>query len=46
MSPAIVVGTGNHSPVARLLFGSVAAFVLEHARLPVIVVPQQPAATG
>jgi nucleotide-binding universal stress UspA family protein len=39
MSPAIVVGTGKHSALARVLFGSVAAVVLERAQLPVIVVP-------
>jgi nucleotide-binding universal stress UspA family protein len=39
MSPAIIVGTGKHSPLARALFGSVAAVVLERAQLPVIVVP-------
>jgi nucleotide-binding universal stress UspA family protein len=39
MSRAIIVGTGTHSPLARILFGSVAAVVLERAQLPVVVVP-------
>jgi nucleotide-binding universal stress UspA family protein len=38
-SSAIVVGTGSHSSVASFLLGSVAAMVLERARVPVIVVP-------
>lgn len=39
LSSAIVVGTSHHSPISRLMSGSVAALVLERARVPVIVVP-------
>jgi nucleotide-binding universal stress UspA family protein len=38
-SSMIVVGTDVRSPVARLIFGSVAGGILERARLPVTVVP-------
>lgn len=39
LSSAIVVGTGHRSAIARLVSGSVAALVLERARIPVIAVP-------
>lgn len=39
-SSAIVVGTRPHSAVDRFLHGSVAAAILERARVPVFIIPQ------
>lgn len=35
----IVVGSKGHSQVAALLLGSLASFLTQHARVPVVVIP-------
>lgn len=39
----IVMGTHGHSGLAHLLFGSVAEYVLRHARCPVVTIRKVPA---